>query len=113
MPKRKVNYPPAKTATKGGNAAGQAREAPLVRPTVATIDMTARAGKSGFSVGDRVRITAAGFASGETAVIESLAAGVIPAAVVRTAGGQARRVRTIDLEPVTEAGEPEQPPPTG
>jgi hypothetical protein len=49
-----------------------------------------------------VRITGAGLYSGEAAVIERLASGVIPAAMVRTEAGKTRQVRTIDLEPLRD-----------
>jgi hypothetical protein len=74
-----------------------------VRPTVAIIDTTAGKGRAGLTVGGKVRITGTGLYSGETAVIERLSNGVIPSAVVRTEAGKTRQVRTIDLEPVTQA----------
>jgi len=96
-PKRKVNYPPAKTATK--RAPAPTPDPNIIRPNLATINLTAGAGRAGFSVGDRVRIEASGTYSGEIAVIERLSAGVIPSALVRTDGGGTRQVRTIDLVP--------------
>jgi hypothetical protein len=80
-----------------------------VRPTVASINLAASAGRSGLKPGDRVRITGSGLYSGELATIDRLAAGVIPSAVVRTDAGRTRQVRTIGLEPVS--GGP--PAPTG
>lgn len=116
MPKkRKVNYPPAKTATK--RAPAPTPDPNIVRPNLATINLSAGAGRAGFAVGDRVRIEAAGTYSGETAVIERLSAGVIPSALVRTEGGGTRQVRTIDLVPAkadstsTESA-PNEPAPT-
>lgn len=106
MPKRKVTYPPPKTANRPPPPTGLPDDAPYVRPTVATIDVSAGKGRAGLSVGARVRITGSGLYSGEFAVIERLANGVIPSAVVRTEAGKTRQVRTIDLEP---AG----PPPAG
>ena len=97
--KRRTVYPPAKTATKQAPAVGAAPE-PYVRPTVATIDLTASSGRAGLSVGDRVRIAGGGLYAGEAATIEKLVAGVIPSAVVRTEAGRSRQVRTIDLEPI-------------
>ena len=47
----------------------------------------------------RVTIMGTGLYAGETAVVESIAGGVIPAANVRTEAGRTRRVRTIDLAP--------------
>ncbi len=71
-----------------------------MRQSVVSIDLTAATGRSGLRVGDRVRINGSGLYAGETAVIERLAAGVIPSAVVRTEAGRTRQVRTIDLEPL-------------
>jgi hypothetical protein len=75
----------------------------MVRPNLATIDVTAGAGRLGLDVGGRFRIAGTGLYAGEEAVIVRLIAGVIPAATVRTDGGGTRRVRTIDLEPVVGA----------
>jgi hypothetical protein len=99
MRKRKTNYPPPKSAGR--------RDAPATpdgvedRPNLARINLSAGAGKVGFAVGDRVRIESAGMYAGELAVIERLSAGAIPSALVRTDGGGARQVRTIDLVKVT------------
>jgi hypothetical protein len=98
--KRKVTYPPAKTANRPAPPSGLPTDPPYVRPTVATIDLTAGKGKAGLTVGGRVRISGTGLYSGEIAVIEKLVTGVIPQAVVRTEAGKSRQVRTIDLEPV-------------
>lgn len=106
MRKRKVTYPVAKTATKRVTPAGLAGETPYVRPGAVTINLNARAGGGDFAVGDRVRIVAAGLYSGESAVVERVARGVIPAALVRTDAGGTRRVRTIDLERLPD--EPKQ-----
>ncbi len=100
MPRRKVTYPPPKTANRPPQPTGAPPDVPYQRPTVATIDLEASKGRSGLSVGGRVRITGSGLYSGEIAVIEKLTSGVIPSAVVRTEAGKARQVRTIDLEPV-------------
>ncbi len=98
MPKkRKVNYPPAKTATK--RAPAPQPDPNYERPNLATINLSAGAGRAGFSVGDRVRIEGAGLYAGEIAVIERLSVGVIPSALVRTGSGGTRQVRTIDLTP--------------
>lgn len=104
--KRKTTYPPPRNAVQRprpgepGGPGGPAADVPYSRPTVASINLTAGAGRAGLKVGDRVRITAAGLYSGELATIDRLAAGVIPSAVVRTDAGRTRQVRTIDLEPV-------------
>jgi hypothetical protein len=101
MARRKVTYPPPKTANRPPPPTGLPDDAPYVRPTVAIIDLTAGKGRTGLSVGGRVRISGTGLYSGEIAVIEKLSKGVIPSAVVRTEAGKTRQVRTIDLEPVT------------
>ena len=103
MARRKVTYPPPKTANRPAPPTGLPDDAPYVRPTVAIIDTSAGKGRSGLTVGGRVRITGTGLYSAETAVIERLANGVIPSAVVRTEAGKTRQVRTIDLEPVGPA----------
>ena len=101
--KRKTVYPPARTDTKPAPRAGAGPE-PYIRPTVATIDLSAGSGRAGLSVGDKVRIVGGGLYAGETAVIEKLTSGVIPAALVRTEAGRTRQVRTIDLEPIAREG---------
>jgi hypothetical protein len=93
--KRKVTYPPAKTATR--RAPAPAPDPNVERRTLATINLSAGIGQAGFAVGDRVRIEAAGIYAGEIAVIERLSPGVIPSALVRTEGGNTRQVRTVDL----------------
>jgi hypothetical protein len=108
MTKRKKQfYPPAKTATKRAPAAGT-EESP-VRPNLATINLSAGAGRSGLTVGDRVRIEASGLHSGEIGVIERLSTGVIPSALVRTESGGTRQVRTIDLAPAAKPEPAAQP----
>jgi len=105
--RRKVTYPTPKTATKG--AAGRAADprTPGAGGRVVSIDLTAIHGGAQVRLGDRVRIMS-GLYAGETAVVESLAGGLIPAALVRTEAGRARRARTIDLQPV--GAEPVAPP---
>ncbi len=103
MPKRKVNYPPAKTANRPPPPTGLPDDVPYVRPTVAIIDTSAGKGRTGLSVGGKVRIAGNGLYAGEVAVIERMSNGVIPSAVVRTEAGKTRQVRTIDLEPVGPA----------
>ena len=107
MARRKVTYPPPKTANRPAPPTGLPDDAPYVRPTVAIIDTTAGKGRTGLTVGGRVRITGTGLYAGETAVIERLSNGVIPSAVVRTEAGKTRQVRTIDLEPVSQAAKGE------
>ena len=96
MRKRKVTYPAPRN--KKLPPPPPAPEPSYVRQSVVAIDVTAGAGRSGFSIGDRVRIIGSGLYNGEAAVIESLPGGVIPSAMVRTDEGRTRRVRTIDLE---------------
>jgi hypothetical protein len=103
MKRRKVTYPVARTHTKGVPRPGAGPEAVQVRPNLVSIDLTAGAGRKNLNVGGRVRISGTGLYAGEEATIEALVAGVIPAATVRTDGGGTRRVRTIDLEPITGA----------
>jgi hypothetical protein len=103
MKRRKVTYPVARTHTKGAPRAGAGPEVVMVRPNLVSIDLTAGIGRTNLKVGGRVRINGTGLYAGEDAVIERLIAGVIPAATVRTDGGGTRRVRTIDLEPLTGA----------
>ena len=100
MARRKVTYPPPKTANRPAPPTGLPDDAPYVRPTVAIIDTSAGKGRAGLTVGGKVRITGTGLYAGETAVIERIANGVIPSAVVRTEAGKTRQVRTIDLEPI-------------
>ncbi len=95
MRKRKITYPPAKTATK--RAPAPTPDPSIERPNLVRINAAAGAGRAGFSVGDRVRIEASGMFSGEIALIERLSPGVIPSALVRTESGRSRQVRTIDL----------------
>jgi hypothetical protein len=111
MRKRKVTYPPAKTATRKPRTMGLPGDPTYVRPTVAAIDVTALAGRDDIAVGQRVRIGGEGLYSGETAVVESLVGGLIPAAMVRTEAGKTRRVRAVDLQhlPTTEARTDESP----
>jgi hypothetical protein len=72
------------------------------RPNLATINLEAAGGRSGLRVGDRVRIDSSGIYSGESAVVERLTSGPIPAALVRTDSGGTRQVRTIDLVPLDD-----------
>jgi hypothetical protein len=93
--KRKQSYPPPITSTKRVVPDG----APTPRTTIA-IDLLARKGRTGLTVGARVRIVGGGLYAGETAVIDRFTGSVVPAAVVRTESGRSRQVRTIDLEPL-------------
>ena len=100
MTKRKKTYPPAKTATRRAPLPGS--DSSPERPNLATINLQAGAGRPGLKIGDRVRIEGSGMFAGEIAVIERLSGGVIPSALVRTQGGNARQVRTIDLAPARD-----------
>ncbi len=102
--KRKVFYPPSRSS-KGHAPARAPQPTPA---TVAVINSQAGLGKAEIAVGMKVVIEAAGLYSGETARVESLAGGVIPAAVVRTEAGKTRRVRTVDLVPVSRHQAAEQ-----
>ncbi len=93
--KRRVVYPPSRSS-KGPAPAPVAYVTP---PTVAVINMQAAAGKPSIEVGMRVLIGGTGLYTGETAIVETLIGGVIPAASVRTEAGRTRRVRTVDLVP--------------
>lgn len=99
MRRRKVTYPPAKTATKGAPPVLGATDPRNPAGRTVSINLSAVKGRSSIGLGDRVRILS-GLYVGEIATVESEAGGVIPAAMVRTEAGRSRRVRTIDLEPV-------------
>jgi hypothetical protein len=95
--KRKVTYPPSRSS----KGPAPVYVPPVTPPTVAKINKQAGLGRGEIVVGMRVTILGTGLYSGETAVVESLAGGVIPAALVRTEAGRTRRVRTIDLAPTS------------
>ena len=97
MTKRKKQFYPPKVNKRAPAPAGS--DDSYERPNLATINLQAGAGKAGFAVGDRVQIEGGGTYSGEVATIEKLNTGAIPSAVVRTASGSTRHVRTIDLTP--------------
>jgi hypothetical protein len=99
--KRKVVYPPSRSS----KGVVPVYVPPPTPPTVARINVQAGLGRTEIAVGMRVTILGTGLYTGENAVVESIAGGVIPAAVVRTEAGRTRRVRTIDLSP----GERERP----
>lgn len=96
--KRKVFHPPARSPK--GTAPAARGEYP-VSPTLAVINLTAGRGRKGVVVGSRVTILGSGLYAGELAVVERLAGGPIPSAVVRTEAGRTRQVRTVDLEPAS------------
>lgn len=98
--KRKVFHPPARSPK--GTAPAARGEYP-VSPTLAVINLTAGRGRKGVVVGSRVTILGSGLYAGELAVVERVAGGPIPSAVVRTDAGRTRQVRTVDLEPATAA----------
>ena len=99
--KRKVFIPPEKTAPKPQPGVRE----PPAGPEATSINLGALGGRSGFAVGDKVRILGTGLYAGEIAVIERMANGAIPSAAVRTEAGRARTVRTVDLEPAAQRTE--------
>lgn len=105
--KRKVNYPLAASGKKRALPPPAPAEPAYIRASLVAIDTTAGAGRTGLRVGDTVRIIGSGLYSGEDATVEKFVGSAIPAAVVRTASGHTRHVRTIDLEPVKPGSEPE------
>ncbi len=108
MRRRKTIYPPAKTATKGGASSPDTRSPAASR--VVSIDLAAIRGRGDILPGMRVQI-AEGLYSGETAVVESVAGGVIPAVVVRTEAGRTRRMRAVDVMPLTDRSDASDPKP--
>jgi hypothetical protein len=103
--RRKVTYPPAKTATKGPPPVLGATDPRNPAGRTVSINLAAAVGRASIRVGDKVRILS-GLYAGEAAVVESVATGVISSAMVRTEAGRTRRARTIDLEPI-RPGTPE------
>lgn len=99
MRRRKVTYPPAKTATKGPPPVLGVNDPRNPAGRTVSINLDAIGGRSSIGLGDKVRILS-GLYAGEAAVVESEAGGVIPAVMVRTESGHTRRSRTIDLEPI-------------
>jgi hypothetical protein len=93
--KRRVFYPPSRSS-KGPPPVSRV---PLNPPTLAVINPDAGLGRTDLAVGMRVTIQGSGADAGETAVVERLVGGVIPAAVVRTESGRTRRARMVDLVP--------------
>ena len=108
MRRRKVTYPPPKTATKGPPPVLGAVDPRNPAGRTVTINLAAAAGRASIRIGDKVRILS-GLYAGEAAVVESVASGVISSAMVRTEAGRTRRARTIDLEPI-RPGEATSPP---
>ena len=112
MRKRKVIYPPAKTATRRQTPPGLVGGEPIrVRESLVSIDTNALNGRAGLKIGDKVRIGGSGLYAGEAAVVERLATSAIPSAFVRTESGRTRQVRQVDLEPIrAEAARPDARP---
>jgi hypothetical protein len=105
--RRKVTYPPPKTATSGGARPSPAdARAAAAAARVANINLDAMTGRADVRQGSRVQI-ASGLYAGEIATVESVVGGVIPAAVVRTEAGRTRRVRTVDLIPTAAEAKPD------
>jgi hypothetical protein len=105
--RKKVTYPPPKTATKGGSASSTVDPRSQLNRAV-SIDTSAMLGKGEIRKGDKVRIMS-GLYAGEAAIVESVVGGVIPAALVRTEAGRTRRTRTIDLAPYRAEAAPPAP----
>jgi hypothetical protein len=101
MTKKKRPYYPSSRKSKGPAPAYTPQVTP---PTVAVINDRALTGRPDIKIGMRVTIMGTGLYAGETAVVESISTGVIPAAGVRTEAGKTRRVRTIDLVPAPDEG---------
>src|SRR3989304_2164971 len=99
MRRRKVTYPPPKTATKGPPPLLGANDPRNPAGRTVSINLAAVVGRSSIGLGDRVRILS-GLYAGEAATVESVSGGVIPAVMVRTESGRTRRSRPIDLEPI-------------
>lgn len=104
MKRRRVVYPPAKTATRSDPGAGVDARAAAAASRIVSINLNAMTGRPGIRPGLRVQI-ASGLYAGEIAVVESVVGGVIPAALVRTEAGRTRRVRTVDLTPAAAAAQ--------
>jgi hypothetical protein len=94
---RKRFYPKPAKVVPGASAAADARAA-AAAARVASINLQAMTGRADIHQGSRV-VIGSGLGAGELATVESVIGGVIPAALVRTDAGMARRVRTIDLTP--------------
>lgn len=101
--RRKVVYPPPKTSAQPPAAPGAFDPRNPPGRTV-SINLNAMSGRREIAMGNRVRILS-GLYAGEIAIVESVAGGVIPAALVRTEAGRTRRARTIDLEPIRPGSE--------
>ncbi len=102
MRRRKVTYPPPKTATKGAPPAPGAFDPRNPPGRTVSINVNATTGRASIQPGVRVRILS-GLYAGEIAVAISEPSGVIPSVQVRTEAGATRRCRTIDLDPVAAA----------
>ena len=102
MRKRKVTYPPPKTATKGAPPAPGAFDPRNPPGRTVLINVNAATGRASIQQDVRVRILS-GLYAGEIAVVISEPSGVIPSVQVRTEAGATRRCRTVDLEPVGTA----------
>jgi hypothetical protein len=97
LKRKKVFYPKARPGAPAppGTPGADARAAAAAARTV-SIDVDAARAGAGIRIGDRVMIQS-GLYAGEMATVESVVGGVIPAAVIRTDAGRARRARAIDL----------------
>ena len=108
MTRRKTVYPQAKTSNRPGMPSADTRSGPASR--VVTIEPALSLDGHDLVRGQRIEIRS-GLYAGETAVVESVAGGVIPAVVVRTEAGRTRRMRVIDLMPLPGRSEDGTPKP--
>jgi hypothetical protein len=107
--KKRPYVPPRPAPTPAAGTGDPMRNAVINRAV--TINLQATTGRADIRQGQRVQISS-GLYEGDEGVVESMVPGVIPAAVIRTADGRSRRVRTVDVTPIggspvpREAGEP-------
>ncbi len=103
MKKRRVFVPAPTSAKRLARVAPFTGDRPVIRSSLAEINLLALEGRGDVAVGDTVRIGGGGLYAGELAVVGSVIGGIIPAAIVRTGAGKTRRVRAVDLERVAES----------
>src|SRR3972149_5983198 len=103
MRRRKVTYPPPKTATKGPPPLLGANDPRNPAGRTVSINLSAVVGRSSIGLGDRVRILS-GLYAGEAATVESVSGGVIPAVMVRTEAGRAREMLGVPVAPPRRGG---------
>ena len=97
----KSRIPPAKTSNRPAPATGLPTDPPYVRPTVATIDLTAGKGRAGLAVGgQRAHRRQRPLRRRDRRHREARHRGRHPLGDRPHEAGKTRQVRTIDLEPV-------------